>query len=151
MAKHKLTDDKIDEICTYIENGMSDKDAADLSEICRDTFYRWLREADAVDKDGKPPAQFKQQRKLKNALIKARASFKAYHVQRIIRASQKNWTASAWLLERKFPEEFASLDRATMIQIASANTVQEDDGLVEAIKSASIGIEDMTGDEPEDV
>ena len=133
--KHKLTDQKIDEICTYIENGLRFKDAAELSDITEGTLYRWLREADMKDANGKEPPKYKMQRKLKQAMTKARSSFKAYHVQAIIRASRKAWTASAWLLERTFPEEYGAVDRAGSIALANkaAAELAEDDGLVDAL------------------
>lgn len=151
MAKTKLTDQLIDELCTYIENGMSNKDAADLCQISDVTLYRWLREADTLDDKGKEPKEYKQQRKLKQSIQKAKAAFKAYHVQSIIRASKKQWTASAWLLERKFPEEFGAADRGSVLAAQrAANSAQEDDGLIEAITASADGIVE-TGDEPEDV
>ena len=148
----KLTDDLIDEFCTYIENGMSNRDAADLCLIKDASLYRWLREADMVDEDGKPLKRYAMQRKLKQAIVKARASFKAYHVQSIIRASRKQWTASAWLLERKFPEEYGAVDRAGSIAIANrvAAEMVEDDGLVDALTAVPDKTA-MIGDVPSDV
>lgn len=150
--KPKLTDGLIDDICTYIENGMSNKDAADLCQITDVTLYRWLREAEMVDGDGKPLSKYKQQRKLRDALVKARAAFKAYHVQSIIRASRKTWQASAWLLERRFPEEYGSVDRAGSIAIANRVAAESavDDGLVDALNAVPEDI-DMMGDVPSDV
>lgn len=149
--KPKLTDQLIDDISTYIENGMSNKDAADLCQITDVTLYRWLREADAVDADGKPIAKNKQQRKLRDAIIKARAAFKAFHVQSIIRASRKTWQASAWLLERRFPEEYGSTDRAYAMALQrAAAEVHEDDGLLDALTAVPSGA-DMIGDVPSDI
>ena len=148
--KMKLTDEMIDDICTYIENGMSNKDAADLCQIADVTLYRWLREADEVNPDGSLPTKYKMQRKLKQAIIKARASFKAYHVQAIIRASRKQWTSSAWLLERRFPDEYGAMDRVYAInEKRAAVEVQEDDGLLDALTAVPDETA-MIGDVPSD-
>ena len=40
-----------------------------------------------------------------------RRRFVEKHVIRISVASQKNWTASAWLLERMYPEEFSKTEK----------------------------------------
>lgn len=150
-AHTKLTRELIDSICTYIENGMTNKDAADLSDVTEDTLYRWLREADEKDDQGNPLPHRRLQFELKTAMNKARASFKAYHVQTIIRASRKQWTASAWLLERKFPEEYAAADRSFIMSAQKAAMERtEDDGLIAALTSSDIGMVE-TGDEPEDV
>ena len=147
----KLTRELIDSICTYIENGMTNKDAANLSDITEDTLYRWLREADEKDAQGNPVPKYARQRELKQAMEKSKATFKAYHVRTIIQASRKQWTASAWLLERKFPEEFASADRAFIMSAQKAAMERtEDDGLIAALNSPDVGMVE-TGDEPEDV
>lgn len=147
--KSKLTNQLIDEIATYIENGLSNKDAADLCGVRDTTLYRWLREAEELDEKGKP--KNKQQCKLKEAIIKAQAAFKAYHVQSITRASRKAWQASAWLLERKFPDEYAAIDRNSIIAaIKAASQVHEDDGLVAAL-NASVDDSIITGDVPDDI
>ena len=147
----KLTRDLIDSICTYIENGMTNKDAANLSDITEDTLYRWLREADEKDSQGKPLPGRKLQIELKQAIEKSKATFKAYHVRTIIQASRKTWQASAWLLERKFPEEYASADRAFIMSAQKAAMERtEDDGLIAALTAPDVGMVEM-GDEPEDV
>lgn len=152
MAKSKLTDELIDEFCTYIENGMSNHDAIDLCDITDTTFYRWLREADERGPKGEKPQKYKMQRKLKAAIPKAAAAFKAYHVQVITRASKKNWQASAWMLERKFPDEYGrGVDRYMIQQASNAGAGKEDDGLIEALRSTGNKIPVAIGDEPEDV
>lgn len=148
----KLNKALIDEICTYIENGMTNRDACDLCNINEVSFYRWLRQAEEVDDNGQPIPKYKWQRELKGALAKAQASFKAYHVKSIIKASRKNWTASAWLLERKFPAEYGTLDRLTVMNMQAQNDKDEDsDNLLEALRVSCNDVMAREGDEPEDV
>lgn len=151
MAKTKLTDQLIDELTTYIENGMNNRDSASMCLITEDTLYRWLREADEVDENGKPLKQYTMQRKLKRAMQKSQAAFKAFHVQNIINASKKNWQASAWMLERRFPDEYGrGIDRY-MLKQAAANGKEHDDGLIDALRSTGAAVSELTGDVPEDV
>ena len=148
----KLNKALIDEYCTYIENGMTVVDSCNLCGISKESFYRWLREAEAKDDFGRPIPKYALQRELKGAVEKAQASFKAFHVQSIIKASRRNWTASAWLLERKYPEEYAAIDRRTAID---ANKVEEkdehSDNLLEALRLSCNDVMNREGDEPEDV
>jgi hypothetical protein len=41
----------------------------------------------------------------------ASAKFESDCLSTIQDAAEKNWTAAAWLLERKFPERYAKVDR----------------------------------------
>lgn len=151
MAKTKLTDQLIDELTTYIENGMNNHDSAKLCLITEDTLYRWLREAEEVDENGKPLKRYERQRKLKDAMQKAQSAFKAYHVQNITKAARKNWQASAWMLERRFPDEYGrGIDRY-MLKQAGANGKEHDDGLIDALRSTGAAVSELTGDVPEDV
>lgn len=150
MANTKLTDQLIDEITTYIENGMNNRDSAHMCFITEATLYRWLREADEVDENGKPLKRYKMQRKLKKAMQKSQAAFKAYHVQNVIQASKKHWQASAWMLERRFPEEYGrGIDRY-MLKQASARSKDQDDGLIDALKQTGAIVSELVGDVPED-
>ena len=158
-AKSKLTKDRIDSICTYIENGMTNADAATLSGITDRVFYKWIAQAEealakAEEGDKSLLRKCKLQIELKESVEKAKSSFKAFHIQNITRASARNWTASAWMLERKYPEEFGMLDRQTVLAQKDKQAKQsEKDNLIEALRIACKDVADlaMQGDEPEDV
>jgi len=102
--KTKLTKKLQKEVCGYIENGSSFKDACLLVNIDYSTFFTWRKDGNADIKNGEstPKAEFSK------AVKKAEATFKIYHVQKITQASQQtnHWQASAWLLERKYPDEY---------------------------------------------
>ena len=70
------------------------------------TFYRWLREDDT-----------KLKRALSQGLKKAEAEYKETLLQSIMstatREKNPQWTAAAWLLERKYPDEYAQTTRKT--------------------------------------
>lgn len=128
----KISRDLIDEILTYKENGLSDKDVCAMVGINVATFYRWLKEAE-TGIDGNNPnkraTDLALKKELSDGLQKARTAFKAYHIQQITAASKKNWQASAWILERMFPKEFGRIDR----QIALQADLDKNNGMLDEI------------------
>lgn len=128
----KISKDLVDEILTYKENGLSDKDICDMVGIAQQTFYRWLKDAETgvdTDNPSRPASDLELKQELSEGLKRAQAAFKAYHIQQITKASKKNWTASAWILERMFPKEFSRIDR----QIALMADTKKDNGMLDEI------------------
>lgn len=127
-----ISKELVDEILTYKENGLSDKDICDMVGIDQSTFYRWLKEAE-TGIDGNNPQReapdLELKKELRDGLKRAQAAFKAYHIQNITKAARKNWQASAWMLERMFPKEFSRIDR----QIALLADSKKDNGMLEEI------------------
>lgn len=101
-----LTKEIAEEIISYIEKGSSDKDAYTMASVARSTFYNWIQKGEEDKKLKKKTIYVDFLDKVK----KAEAKFKAWHIANIQKSSKKQWQASAWLLERKFPEEFARRD-----------------------------------------
>ena len=80
-----------DQVLKYIANGLTNDDACDYAGVSRTVFYEKVKEeTDFADK-------------YKKALI----SFKAGHINNVNLKSKETWQASAWMLERKFRNEFA--------------------------------------------
>lgn len=79
------------EICRYLEQGMTQTDAATLCDISDETFHQW--------KNHRPD--------FAEALKKAAMKCKQRNVAIIQKAAITTWTAAAWWLERKMSEEFA--------------------------------------------
>ena len=128
----KISKDLVDEILTYKENGLSDKDICDMVGIAQQTLYRWLKDAETgvdTDNPARPASDLELKRELSDGLKRAQTAFKAYHIQQITKASRKNWQASAWILERMFPKEFSRIDR----QIALMADTKRDNGMLEEI------------------
>ncbi len=82
-------------ISRFVRQGLTREAAASLSGIAVSTLYDWQR---------KFPEFY-------DAVKKAEAQLQASLVQHIEKASRKNWTAAAWLLERRFPEEWGRTHR----------------------------------------
>lgn len=101
MNNGKLNDEVQEQICKYISMGVPNKTAAEACGISEVTFYSWI-------KKGKQQRAGKYVKFLK-ALKKAEAQAIAHHVGIIEKAAkEKSWQASAWLLERRHPDQFGA-------------------------------------------
>lgn len=104
MRKPKLTYKLVQQAVEMKSHGMSNVDICFALGIAEGTFYRWLREDDT-----------KLKRALSQGLKKAEAEYKETLLQSIMatatREKNPQWTAAAWLLERKYPDEYAQTTR----------------------------------------
>lgn len=95
----------IDQAAQLKTEGMTDKDICAVLGIHPSSFYRWLN-----------TPKTRLERELGDALKKAEAYYKQALTGLIKQAAverSSNWTAAAWLLERKFPDEYAKRERAS--------------------------------------
>lgn len=81
-----------------LELGLTQKEAQNIAGIHPDTFHTWMKE--------KP--EFSEM--VKSALDNG----KAEHLKNIRKAAKKHWQASAWWLERKFPQEWGKRNDLNM-------------------------------------
>ena len=87
-----------------IEMGFSNEKACDYACISEPTFYAWINRANAEIESGKKNSVYI---KFLKDYKKAKSTFVMKHVKRITKASDDGtWQASAWLLERRCPDEF---------------------------------------------
>lgn len=96
--KPKLTEELIEVMCGLKAKGMHNKDICMAVGIHEATLYRWLN---------KPSARL--HRVLSEEFKKAEARYKQELLDTIrgaALAKRQYWTAAAWLLERKYPDEF---------------------------------------------
>ena len=85
------------------EDGLCDADIIAALGVHKATFYRWLANPDTELK-----------RSLRDRLKKADVGFKRVMLGAIKDASAEspaNWTAAAWLLERKWPQQYGRCER----------------------------------------
>ena len=87
-AKGKYTPEIVNDLCNLIKEGLTDKDASGSVGINPDTFYTWLKKPEFYE-----------------AIKKAEALSKASLVQKI--RKDPSWQSAAWLLERRFRDEYA--------------------------------------------
>lgn len=96
MSKEKLTREGVKEAVKLTKMGLMDKDIAAYLGVAPETFSRWLNHP-----------RTDNQRQLCQALKKAEVERKGALLGRIMGASADSWQAAAWLLERRYPGEFA--------------------------------------------
>jgi len=92
-----------DIIIKYISNGNYLKTACMAAGISEQTFYNWLHRAEVGGDNGnKIYVEFFEE------LKRAEAKSIAKNVETIQKASKNvnQWSAAAWLLERKYPADF---------------------------------------------
>lgn len=118
-----LTDALIKELCLWIENGNTVEDACLLSSISKSAFYDWMARGRESQEGGLENIYSE----FVDGVKKAEAKFKAFHIQRISKASTvgNNWQASAWLLERKYPKQFSRMERNEITKTEDTGKVNE--------------------------
>lgn len=100
MSKEKLTHEGIDEAVRLTGLGLNDADIAAYLGVAPETLSRW-----------KNHPRTENQRRLCQALKKAEVERKSTLLRRIIQASDTTWQAAAWMLERRYPAEYAKPTR----------------------------------------
>ena len=104
MRKPKLTYQIVEQAVEMKSHGMTNADICRALGIAEQTFYRWLREDDT-----------RLKRSLSDGIKKAEAQYKQTLLESIMgtatREKNPQWTAAAWLLERKYPDEYAQTTR----------------------------------------
>lgn len=102
-ARTKLTPELQEQLCKLLQVGITIEDACAEVGISDRVFHKW--QARALERNERLYVQFFQ------AVVQAKARSKIRSVLRIDKAALKDWRADAWLLERRFPEEFGKRDQ----------------------------------------
>lgn len=103
MGRPKLTKEMVEQAIRLKADGLSNGDIICALGVHESTFYRWI---------GEP--KNKLQRELCEGLKKEETEFKHTLLTTIRSAAlarNQYWTAAAWLLERKFPDEYGKAER----------------------------------------
>lgn len=123
----RLTNKVRDNICRGIRLGLSYDRAAQLAGIGTRTFYLWKAKGQA----GRAPIYVQFLQELKKAEVEGEAAA----INQIVKAAQEGtWQAAAWLLERRFPERWARIQKLEVSWKAE---------LIDLIKSGSITMDDV--------
>lgn len=126
MPKPKCTPELIRRAVKLKKGGANNQDIAKAVGIAESTFYRWTNT---------PTSE--RQRELSEELKKAEADYKNALQGIIAKAAQeRDWKAAAWLLERKYPDEYgrkyitASVDGNVKVEAITAEARAEMDKLL---------------------
>ena len=104
MAKARCTKEAIEKAVELKKRGALDKDIAAALLVRPDTFSKWINH---------PKSDM--QRQLGQALKRVEADYKASLLTIIYNAGVNGqWQAAAWILERKYPDEYARRERSTV-------------------------------------
>lgn len=99
-ARPKLDAVSLDRALKLKRMGASNKDIAAAIGVHPSTFSTWVNHPKTDN-----------QRKLSKGLKKSEADYKNSVLALILKAAQEgSWQAAAWILERKYPEEYARRD-----------------------------------------
>ncbi len=102
----KLTDEVQKVIVEAVERGNFYSAAAERAGIDYSTFKRWMEKG---QQDG---AEFDRYRAFRAAILVANAECQDVQLSRINTAARTGtWQAAAWILERRFPEEWGRKDK----------------------------------------
>lgn len=101
MGKPRLNKEGVKRAIQLKKGGANNVDIAAALGVSEQSFYKWIG-------DPKTPLQVE----LREGLKKAEADYKNALLAVIAKASrERDWKAAAWLLERKYPAEYARTDR----------------------------------------
>lgn len=113
----KLTYDLIDQIAELVRNGNYIETASAVAGINKNSLYRWLkrgaREEERLAKNPKLKGKIEEKIYVdfSNAVKKAMAESEADDLENIKKASREDWKASAWRLERRFPNRWGRKEK----------------------------------------
>ena len=147
----KLNEDITEEIVKAIKLGNYLETAAAYVGISKSTLYDWLRrgkrEIERVEKDSRRKVKQDEQIYVdfSYAVQKALAESEMRDVLNISRASEIQWQAAAWRLERKFPDKWGRVNRTSELdrkeQIARINKLEAEIEKIEKEIKENEGIE----------
>ena len=134
MARSKLDEELIREAVRLVQTGLNDADVCDALGIHRSSWYGWMKSGDTPLK-----------RKLAEEVTKAKAMRKAYHLQNVVNAAREgSWQASAWYLERAYPQEYGKCQRLPEKDEKTLDAVRE------LMKSVTVAAERDAGEPEQD-
>lgn len=103
-SSYKLTPDIHKKIVLAIRSGSYMETAAAFAGVSKNTLYHWLK---VGERSSSGP-----ERKFRDDVHLALAAAEVNCTALIGKAALKNWTAAAWMLERRHPERWGRQDRA---------------------------------------
>lgn len=125
MSKYRLNNELIEKIAEYRSDGATIETIAALLEIPLRTLKHYLDRGELVeqtleeDPNRKPTETEKLYLKLLHAFKRAEAEWEVGHLRNINKHAANDWHASAWALERRFPDKYSKREQ---MMVSSDNT-----------------------------
>ena len=104
MAKPKCTAELIRNAVRLKKGGANHKDIAAAVGVSEFQFSRWINNPKTATQEQLAQEMKKAEADYKNALLAIIAK----------EAKERDWKAAAWLLERKYPEEYSRRERVML-------------------------------------
>src|SRR4051794_5885846 len=104
----KLTDETASRILTALRTGCYMETAAAFAGIHKSTLHDWLKRGRSESKG--------RYREFSYSVEKALAESELRDLAVIARASERQWQASAWRLERRWPQRWARRSPVTEVE-----------------------------------
>ena len=104
MAKTKLTEKAIVQICLRLVKGVSIEAAAEAAGVHRVTFYNWLKKAQEPDASD---LHLKLASEVREAQAVAEETLVEVMRRAAFEGSSGDWRAAAWLLARRHPDRWS--------------------------------------------
>lgn len=134
--RSKVDPQRFNQIANTIALGVPEKFAAMSAGISERTLRYWITRgkqcAERRDKGEELDQESTDFAAFFDKVKRARGTFVAVNVAGIAKAAEENWQARAWLLERRYPEEFARRERlehsgpkGNAIQVSQSVTLDE--------------------------
>lgn len=121
----KLDDDLELKLLKHLRHGVSRRDSCAACSLGYSTFERWLKEGADLEADH-------QLRGFRGRVQRAEAMAKIQLISAVRRASATEWKPAAWLLERKWPEEFGRRDHVTQeVTVREGEAQQVEDAMAD--------------------
>lgn len=115
VKRRKLNDRVVERLVEMYCLGASQGDACRYAGISPDALQQWIKagRAQLAALAAMPPGEYEtpDEAALVLALDRAQGEFARANLANIKTAAELQWQASAWLLERRFPEEYGRRDR----------------------------------------
>tara|TARA_R110000822_G_scaffold148960_1_gene287978 strand:- start:260 stop:739 length:480 start_codon:yes stop_codon:yes gene_type:complete len=151
----RVKDEQVEHLLEALRKGHYVDEACDYARMSRQTYYRWIREAEALDEKAERNEKLTQReteiRYLRDTLKEAEVSGQNLALDKIHEAIHDGtWQAAAWFLERR-NKKWSNRTEVTGRDGGPLETVSVDEldaklmGMIDAAKASEAERESRTG------
>lgn len=114
----------IETLLNWLRLGLPNNEALQLAGIGTSTYYVWMQKAQDLETKKTPTKRDLLYLDFRDSVKKAEIESKAFHLRNIRDAGlgegnydKPAWQASAWFLERRYPEQYGRRERIEHITV----------------------------------